>query len=154
MSAVSQILNILAQIEPDAIAEIEATIGTDWETQIEDEVAQTISTSTTNLLRPVGYANVNSNGTLNSSFGTGVTATLTATGRYALTAPANALTCSYQVLETSARDSIEIHAFDFLGTSIQIHEGDNGAGANIFRNRAFTVVWYGIQSMISEVTLT
>lgn len=100
----------------------------------------------------VGWANVNSDGTLSSECG-GVTSSRNSRGIYSLVPPVNAETLQLTVLETAARDSIEIHPLDFIGTTIQIHEGDNGTPQNSLRDRPFTAVWYGREDCIKDVTI-
>lgn len=97
----------------------------------------------------VGYVNVNADGTIDSVCGDGITAARTGTGIYALTPPAGAESIQLTVLETASRDSIEIHPTDFVGTGVQIHEGDNGTAANNLRDRAFAATWYGKKTFLT-----
>lgn len=103
---------------------------------------------------PTGWVNVNADGTIASSCGEGVTASRTGLGLYILTPPAGAETVQLTVIETPERDSIEIHPSDFVGSLVSIHEGDNGATAGVYQDRAFTAVWFGPQvSLVTEVVL-
>lgn len=99
----------------------------------------------------VGYINVNADGTTASECG-GASSSRTSAGVYILTPPPGAVSVQLTVLETADRDSIEIHPTDFVGTGVQIHEGDNGTAANTLRDRQFTAVWYGVKDVITEVT--
>lgn len=93
----------------------------------------------------VGWANINADGTLQDACGE-VTVAVDATGRRTLTPPAGALTAQVSIVEAFAtRDSIDSRLEGFLGQTIHLTEGDNGTAANTPRDRAFTIVWFGIE---------
>lgn len=101
----------------------------------------------------VGWANINSNGSVSDISGANITVVRTSTGQYSLTPPTGALSVQLTVLDTTARDSIEIHPIQFQGLTAWVHEGDNGGAANNFRDRAFTIMWLGKCDNIVSYTL-
>lgn len=114
---------------------------------------ETLTTTTRSFCEPVAWVNVNADGTIAAECG-GVTASRTGLGTYTLTPPPEAETVQLTVLEDLAtRDSIEIHPVDFLGSTVHIGEGDNGASANTLRDRGFTAVWYGPEITVIETAV-
>lgn len=102
-----------------------------------------VTATTQDVCLPVGWVNVNADGTIADSCGSAQVAR-TAVGTYALVAPAGAVTVQLHVVENlTDRDSIEIHGVDFVGSTVHISEGDNSASANTLRDRPFSAVWYG-----------
>ena len=141
----------------DASVSITASGGggsTNYDLSVADP---TLSITSTNLLSPFGWILVNADGTTASAVGTTTTptATRTAVGRYTMSPPLGATLVQLAVVEPIATtDSIEIHPTDFIGSSIHISEGDNGTGANVYRDRAFTAVWYGASTnVVTGVTI-
>jgi hypothetical protein len=92
----------------------------------------------------LAYATVNQAGEVIARCGD-FTIERVGTGQYAVTAPPGAQVAIPTVVEgPTTRDSIEIHmGTSFTGGTVHITEGDNGAGANIFRDRPWAIVWYG-----------
>ena len=91
----------------------------------------------------VGWANVNANGSLDSSSGN-VGVTRTAVGLYTTTPPPGAQFAMMHVIEAQGtRDDIVIHATGFAATQIHISEQDNGGTAGVLRDRAWTIAWFG-----------
>lgn len=114
-----------------------------------------INSTQDTVLAPLGWVNVNANGSVSASAG-GASALRIGLGSYALTPPAGAVTVQLTVVEAlGTRDSIEIHPVNFLGTVVHISEGDNSATANDLRDRPFMAVWYGeSKSFLTSVSVS
>lgn len=118
-------------------------------------VDQTLTLTDQQKLVPVGFANVNADGSIASSFGSPVSV-LSATGRYQFTTiPTGAITATVSTVESfTTRDSVTARMEDFVGGFIHITEGDNSTTANIPVNRPFTIVWYGLEDDLVDVTIS
>ncbi len=118
---------------------------------VSDTIGIALDVELTQKLVPVGFANVNANGSIAASYGGPVIQRLSV-GRYqATTLPAGALTAQVTVVEAYAtRDSVTPRLEDFASTW-HITEGDNGGPANTPRDRPHTVVWYGLEDRVTDV---
>lgn len=99
----------------------------------------------------VGWANINSNGSIQASCGD-ISSNRISTGRYQLTPPVGAETALVHNLEPySTRDDIQAYKEDFLATSVYTVNQDNGQTAGTPVNSAFNVVWYGRELCVVDI---
>lgn len=57
-------------------------------------------------------------------------------------------------IEGSSDDDINIYPGNFTGTTVRIHEGDNGGSGGFPHDSPFMVVWYGECTRVTNVVVS
>lgn len=91
----------------------------------------------------LGYIAVNANGTVAAQCGGGSVQRI-AVGRYNVTPPAGAEVVFVQGIDPAGqRDDINTSLSNFVGGTLVLGDGDNGAAASVVEDYPFNIVWYG-----------